>query len=379
MNSQTLESLLRKAWRAVRLAVRFLWGAIPRAYAVAMVALISWLTWMAVSYLVSSLASDQGPPAQITGLPTRLDRSVQAASRSQFPAMDSAEFPRSPLAHYHRLDSWIQPDRFNDCTRSGCHNPMPHAKRKEVRAFLNMHATSIHCGVCHFDIAQKPRPLVWYDVETGKSAPSPAIMQAFDLLTSDTGRKWRAEPTEADQSRLVDLLRQAAGDANELPALLRLADHFAAVHPASDAFQRLIDEAAGSLPRHFRGEYGAKLAIRAEGTVSPMLAHPQTDAAVAAYLAAKDTTDDAERERLLKAVHPLRRETALNCTDCHCSEGSLIDFAQLGYPEARIDLLVNPIIFRMIEHIGAGRPFRLPDVVGPEPLPPPTPTTRPPS
>ncbi|OWY68464.1 hypothetical protein B7486_25955 [cyanobacterium TDX16] len=378
MSSQKLESLFRQTWRAVRLTVRFLWGAIPRAYAVAMVLLISWLTWMAVSYLISSLASDDGPPAQITGLPTRLDRSVQAASRTQFAALDSAEFPRSPLAHYHRLDNWIQPDRFNDCTRSGCHNPMPHSKRKEVRAFLNMHATSVHCGVCHFDISQKPRPLVWYGIETGETAPLPAILQAFDLLTSDSGRRWRAAPTEADQSRLVTLLREAAGAANELPVLLRLADHFAAVHPASDAFQRLIDEAASSLPRHFRGEYGAKLAIRADGSDSPMLAHPQTDAAVAAYLAAKDTTDDAERERLLKAVHPLRRENALNCTDCHSREGSLIDFAQLGYPEARIDLLVNPVIFRMIEHIAAGRVFRLPEVVGPEPLPPPMPTTRPP-
>jgi len=378
MSSPKLESLVRQTWRAVCLFARFLREAIPRAYAVAMVALISWLTWMAVSYLVSSLATEAGPPAQVMGLPTRLDRSVQAASRTQFAAMDSAEFPRSPLAHYHRLDSWIQPDRFNDCTRSGCHNPMPHAKRKEVRAFLNMHATSIHCGVCHFDSAQTPRPLTWYDLETGHATTSPAILQAFELLTSEKTLKQRAEPTKADQDQLVALLRRAARAANDLPALNRLADHFAAVHPSSEAFQRMLDEAAGAVPRHFRGEYGVKLALRDDSSGAPQLGHPKTESAIAAYLAAKDKAGEAELERLLKAVHPLRRETALNCTDCHRHEGSLIDFAQIGYPEARIDLLVNPIIFRMIEHIGAGRPFRLPEVVGPGPLPPPVPTTRPP-
>lgn len=376
MSSRKLESLVQQAWWAVRLVVRFLWEAIPRAYAVAMVVLISWLTWMAVSYLISSLASDEGPPAQITGLPTRLDRSVQAASRTQFAAIDSAEFPRSPLAHYHRLDSWIQPDRFNDCTRSGCHNPMPHSKRKEVRAFLNMHATSMHCGVCHFDVAQTPRPLTWYDLETGLAAPSPAILQAFDLLTSEKALRQRANPTKADQRRLVALLRRAARAANDLPVLASLADHFAAVHPSSDSFQRLLDEAADTLPKHFRGEYGVKLAIRTESSEEPLLGHPNTDAAIVAYLAAKDQADGAELEKLLKAVHPLRREKALNCTDCHRGEGSLIDFAQIGYPEARIDLLVNPIIFRMIEHIAAGRSFHLPEVVGPEPLPPPAPTSR---
>lgn len=377
MSSQVFQTTMRRAWLLSRLAFRVAWEWTPRAYAVAMVLLIGWLTWLAVSYLITSLATESGPPVQVTGLPTRLNQSVQQSERTAFRAVDAAEFPRSPLAHYHRLDNWIEPDRFNDCTRGGCHNPMPHQKRKEVRAFLNMHATSIHCGVCHFDISQSPRPLVWYNLESGEAVEAPAILQSFDMLTSESWLKRWDKPTDDDQDRLVSSLRLAAQEANDLPVLDRLADHFAAVRPSSPSFQRLLDEARAALPQHFRGEYGAKLAIRDDKSGEPMLGHPNTTSEVTAYLEAKDSADKAQLEKLIQAVHPLRRKEALHCTDCHRAEGSLIDFGNAGYPAARIDLLVNPIIFRMIEHIGAGRPFKLPDIVGPEPLPPPKATSQP--
>src|SRR5690606_8055967 len=90
----------------------------------------------------------------------------------------------SPLAHYHRIDSWIEPDPFNDCARSGCHAPLPHARRKEVRAFLNMHATSIHCGVCHFQTDREPLNLGWYDLDHGEVRAEPAILQAYAMITN---------------------------------------------------------------------------------------------------------------------------------------------------------------------------------------------------
>ena len=371
MSKPTLMGLLQAVWLVVRKLGAAARDLIPRVYAAAMVLLIGWLTYLAVSYLITSLAAGEGPPPQITALPKRLDRSIQTAARSQFRAVDAAEFPRSPLAHYHQLDNWIQPDRFNDCTRSGCHNPMPHAKRKEVRAFLNMHATSIHCGVCHFDIAESPRPLVWYDLASGRTTEKPAILEAYEMLTTESWMKRWDNPTEADQDRLVELLRDAARDANDLPALNRLATHFEAVRVESPSFERLLSEARESLPRHFRGEYGAKLAIREDKSGQPLLGHPNTASEVAEYLSRGPSMGDAERERLLKAVHPLRREEALNCTDCHRIEESLVDFAQVGYPEARADALVSVIVFRMVEHIAAGRAFHLPDVVSPAPVSPP--------
>jgi len=369
MTSVSLKSLAHAVWMATRGILRMIYRLSPRLYAAAMIFLICWLTYLALRYLVVSLTRPQPVPPQISALPVRLDRGVMQTGRSAFQALEATEHPRSPLAHYHRLDSWIQPDAFNDCTRSGCHNPLPHSKRKEVRAFLNMHATSIHCGVCHIKSDETPRPLVWYDVSGGGSRGPPSILDLYGLLADGGPKSW-ARPTAADQKRIVRLLRDGAKEAGGLAVLRHLADHFAAVRPSSETFQWLLAEARDALPRHFRGEYGAKLALRDPRDGRPILGHAETKQAVEAFFSAKDAAGPEEKKRLLDAVHPLRSDRPLNCTDCHRREGSLIDFARMGYPQARIDALTAPIVFRMIEHINAGRPFNLPAVMSPAQPPP---------
>lgn len=339
-----------------------------RLYAAALIAVIVGVTWLSLRYLLNSLAVDQ-PPAQIVALPTRLDRAALGAGRSAFAALDAAEHPRSPLAHYHRLDSWIRPDSFNDCARAGCHNPLPHSKKKEVRAFLNMHATSIHCGVCHFTQDERPLSLAWYDLDNGKSRDPPSILRAYEMVTGpDVASRWKKADRE-EQSRLVGLLRSSALESGGARDLEELADHFEAYRLDSPGFERLLTEAPDLLPRHFRGEYGAKLAVLDRATGNTMKGHPNTRTAVREWLARKDSAAESERKELLAAVHPLRRETALTCTDCHTASGGLVDFAKAGYPPARIDQLIAPIVFRMIEHINAGRPFHLPSVIGGAPPP----------
>lgn len=332
-----------------------------RAYALALVILIGWLTYRSINYLIVSLVTPSPVPPQIKDLPTRLDREMLDEGRSAFAALAAAEHPRSPLAHYHRLDSWIAPDRFNDCARSGCHAPLPHAKRKEVRAFLNMHATSIHCGVCHMEDGGRPLRLVWYDREHGGPEPAPPpILAAYALLTEpDDGKQWN----EDAQARLVELLRSAADRAENHASLRTLADHFAAVRPQSETFGRMLEEAKAALPRYFRGEYGAKLALAEAATGRPVLGHPNTEAAVRAYLRLGKDAGETERKQLLDAVHPRRRAEALTCSDCHGANKPLIDFAAAGYPPARIEALTSPVVFRMIEHINQGRPFNLPGVL----------------
>lgn len=373
MNSRAIRNAFLYIWWALRAVGRLARRAIPRVYASAIMLVILWLTYLAVRYLVTSLAVPSGPPPQILALPTRLDRGLLGESRSAFEALAAAEHPRSPLAHYHRLDSWIQPDAFNDCTRSGCHNPLPHSKKKEVRAFLNMHATSIHCGVCHMQADQQPMPLAWYDLNTGRTRDPPAILLAYEILTrTDADAMWKADGL-ATQRRLVRLLRQAAGEAGNLDVLSQLADHFDAYRVGSAGFENMLKDGPDALARHFRGEYGAKLALTAADTGRPLLGHPNTRSAVETYLARKDSAPPDGKQTLLKAVHPLKRETALSCTDCHRTEGSLVNFTSLGYPEARQRAMIDPIVFRMIEHINAGRPFNLPAVIGGAPLPPPEP------
>lgn len=364
MSNKPAKRFLRITWLALQVAGRFARRFVVRVYAAALMLAIVWLTFLAVRYLVRSLAVPGITPAQIAALPVRLDRTTMGRGRSAFAALDAAEHPRSPLAHYHRLDSWIQPDTFNDCTRGGCHAPLPHSKRKEVRAFLNMHATSLHCGVCHMKQAETPRPLVWYGLHDGDPREPPAILQAYALLTEpDAGAKWEKEGSSR-QRRLVSALRTAAAEAHDLPVLRELAEHFAAYRVGSYGFDRLLEDAPAVLDRHFRGEYGAKLAIRDARTGRPVLGHPDTRKAVKDWLSRKDEAGGDERKALLSAVHPLKSETALSCTDCHRAEGSLIDFTGLGYPDSRIERFIDPIVFRMIEHINAGRPFSLPRTVG---------------
>ena len=129
-----------------------------RGYALVLIGVILWLSWLAVHYLVTSLILPGRPPAQIVDIPTKLDQSAMIRSELAASAQATAN-PRGPLSHYHRLDEGFQPDRFNGCTLSQCHSPLPHGKNKADRAFLNMHATSIHCGVCHTQHDQKPLAL----------------------------------------------------------------------------------------------------------------------------------------------------------------------------------------------------------------------------
>jgi hypothetical protein len=350
---------------AGRLAVEL----VRRGYAVGIIAVVIWVSFLALRYLIVTLVFPTAAPAQITGIPTRLTEAVLETRRTQWPGVTETENARTPLAHYHRLGGWIQPDRFSSCTQSGCHAPLPHARRKEVRAFLNMHATSLHCGVCHVQSEERPLTTTWYDLATGQARAAPTVLQVYAWLVSDAGRQELAQPTPAAQQKLVDWLRAAARAADNEPALAELAAHVAAERYDSAAFQRLVEAARATLPRHFRGEYGAKLALQDRVSHRPVLGYPGTEKAIQAYLREAPQADAARREQLLAAVHPDRRVPTLHCTQCHVATGSLLDFAAAGYPPARIEMLSHPAIFGMIEHIAAGQPFYLPGFVQPEPLP----------
>jgi hypothetical protein len=348
-----------------------------RFYAIGVIALTCWLSFMALRYLVVTLLIPSKAPSLLVDIPTRLERTILETPRSQWPGIEVSENPRTPPAHYHRIDGWIQPDRFNNCTQSGCHLALPHTKRKEVRAFLNMHATSIQCGVCHMKSDAKPLALTWYDLRRGKACGPPPALQAYEFVTSEEGRKRLEQPTAADQARLVDLLTAASRAADGLSALEALARHVGSVRPASEAFQRLVEAIKQALPQHFRGEYGAKLALRDMATGRAILGYAGTADAVGEYLRVAGSLKGAAYEALLAKVHPLKREPALHCTDCHRKQDSLIAFDQLGYPAARQEALTGPPVFLMIEHISAGQPMHLPGFISPPASQPAVPTTQP--
>jgi len=333
-----------------------------RIYAVAVIGVTAWVSFLAIRYLVVTLMVPSPPPPQVTGIPTRLDRAVLDTRRIEWAGVASNENPRVPPAHYHRLDGWIQPDPHNNCTQSGCHAPLPHSRRKEVRAFLNMHATTMHCGVCHMTSERTPLPLKWYSLDDGEACDPPAILTAYARLTAEDAMRPSAvqSQTAALQKELAGLLSLAAEQSDGIPSLSELARHIAAVSPTGEAFGQLVDAARATLPRHFHGSYGAKLSLTDSARGDPLLGHPGTAAPVREFLQRGGNLTPADRIALLARIHPRKRVQPLQCANCHSpSAAVLIDLAKVGYPPARLRALSQPAVVRMIQQTYEGRPMHL--------------------
>lgn len=413
----------RSPRQVARAAGRFIAGVGKRVYALALIALVLWLSGRALVYLVSTLLLAE-PPPQIVQLPKRLDAELLTREAAGFEALVRTENPRTPLAHYHRVDGWFDPDPRNGCTTSGCHAPLPHAASKELRAFLNMHATSMHCGVCHMT-TESPEPtlaLCWYDLDSGEPVAPPPLLAAYGWLderlrrleagetpqgqgstdnpaqTAPAGQSAPAQEaspaaqtapsglaarvaqsapaaqspparafTRADQAEIVGLLAAATEAADGNPALANILRHCEAARPESDEFARILAYAYESLPRFFRGEYGAKLALRTPDG-RPLLNHPGAETAQQRLLRLPADAPAEQRQRVIAAAHPRRAPQPRTCSDCHRPAGGLIDFAALGYPPPRIHALAEqPIVMEMIERIGRGHPFHLPSFIGQPP------------
>ncbi|RMF85536.1 MAG: hypothetical protein D6744_01250 [Planctomycetota bacterium] len=335
------------------------------AYAAALIAVILWASYRAIRYLIVFLLLPPTAPPQITQIPRKLDDALLRTPADELAGITAAEHVRAPMEHFHRLDDWFQVDRFNDCTRSGCHSPLPHTRRKEVRAFLNMHATSIHCAVCHYAPHDRRPDLLWYDLDSGEPIDRPALLAAYDFVTSLSEPQTTALTAE-DQDELVRLLR-AAGDAASSEAgrrIAALADSVAAPRPGGAEMRHAVAVARAVLPNFFRGEYGAKIALRgADGR--PLLSYPNTREAVSAYLSLSESAGNGRREELTRLVHLGGELPSIDCELCHREEGSWIDLRSLGYPPARIDALHNPWLARTIEHMVGGQTLRLPRFVAP--------------
>ncbi len=362
MSATTPQSTSARGRGGLMRAVRRLLRLSQRVYAVALAALVLWLSYLAFAYLVRSLLLPPRVPPQIVEIPTRLGRRQLSEPPGALAGTEVVPNIRSPLAHFHRITGWPRPDRVNTCTTAGCHAPMPHGKRKEVRAFLNMHATALHCGVCHLPAETKPLPLVWYDPDTGRPAEPPALLRAYAWISSRQVRQ-QTRFSEQEQRNIVALLREAAAGVGGEPVLEELARHLAAVRPDSEQFRSILQTTRSELPHHFRAEYDAKLALRgADGRPVLGFAAPQ---ALAEAIAADRQAGRMPDARQVQALHASLRRPTLRCTDCHRAEGSLVDLAPLGYPPARVRHLRQAAIFRMIQDIAAGQPFHLPAFIEP--------------
>jgi hypothetical protein len=226
-----------------------------------------------------------------------------------------------------------------------------------------MHATSLHCGVCHERSDLAPLRLVWYRLEGGSLSEPPALLRAYGWLTErrlEEGEQISAK----DQEQISSLLKAASEESDGDRVLRNLADHLSAIRPQSPEFLRVLRLAANELPRHFRGEYGAKLALADPGSGEPILGNSAVDPAVRKFLERREKADEIERKDMLKRVHPSLRDPSLQCNQCHRVEGSLVGLAAAGYPAARLQAISQPLVMQAVENMKEGRPFHIPTFLG---------------
>jgi len=192
------------------------------------------------------------------------------------------------------------------------------------------------------------------------------LLRAYAWLTDPSIRDKTAF-TVNDQAEIVRLLRAAADEGYGVAKLAGLGEHLAAVRATSDEFIRLVRVTRDAVQGHFRGEYGAKLALTEPRTKKLVLGSPGNKKEVQEFLAHRGPWTKEEKALGLKKVHPDQRTSTLHCTECHRSQGSLVDLPALGYPPARIQAISSPLVTDAIQHIVEGKPFYLPSFLGTEP------------
>jgi hypothetical protein len=322
-----------------------------RVYALVIMAVVVWAGYAAVTYLYRAVFTPGRPPEELLAW-----EGATRAEALRAPEALGITTPaiRSPIAHYHAVDRWFHPDLRNGCITSGCHDPIPHSKSKELRAFANLHSTFMSCEVCHTQHEAAPMPAVWTDLRSGAPQPPPAILQLAGQLTAAT------QPANlTDQSAsIVSLLRQSLDVIGWDPVLDYLAIQLETSEPQSPVWRQAIDQLRSELPNHARGEYAAKI-TPADANGQPI--RRDFSALVERYFSRK--SDQADRGVITKQIHEGVVEKPEGCLPCHRAEPPMppmLDFQALGYSRQRREQLTSTPVVGMMEQIHQGQPFNLP-------------------
>jgi len=344
----------RREW----IIVRFAKSLTRRVYAAGLLAVTAVIGFVSISFLLHLLLTRQAAPVEIREIPKRLDDRLllAAAALPQGDLRTEETPPRGPLAHFHRIPRWFEPDPGNNCTTSGCHGPLPHGKRIETRAFLNMHATFVDCNACHAaDAQQQGLQARWFRLPDREPQDTPAVLQLAGLL--EKPEEVLGNP-QLVKDRLIPLLRQAvedsAGDRQLREWLLRVETAYPESEPWRAAIRAMAHEGTG-IRTHVHGEYKAKIGLYHDGTLigAPT---PEQQEATERYQAGERS------RRLIDTIHKGITPRGALCTPCHSAEPTLIDFKALGYPPARIEFLQDSAVVRQILSIEQGQPFHLPTI-----------------
>ena len=327
---------------------------IKRLYSLGLASACAAIGFVSIRFLLTLLLTRQAAPVEITDIPIRLTTAMLTASAPADARHEEGDHrPRGPLAHFHQIPAWFQPDTGGDCTTSGCHNALPHAERIEVRAFLNMHATFVDCMVCHGGAATPPGQASWHTLADRQSVGVPATLQLIGWFESHADLK-SVDATAVGQ-QVRQLLLQASEQASGNARLQRWALAIETAYPGSEAWHAAMHEVRQGLALYKHGEYGAKIAVPGGfGRLSPEQRRASDE-----YLAGDRLSVEA-RKAVLKRVHQGVAPRGAMCAPCHSAEPALVDLTALGYPESRIKDLRGSQIVSQVLSIEQGQPFHLP-------------------
>lgn len=336
---------------------------LKRLYSMGLLTATALVGFVAMRFLLLLLFTQQQAPVDIKDIPKRLDVETimaQAAADGSEKDPEEASMIRGPLAHYHQIPPWQNASLGSNCTTSGCHAPLPHGNRIEVRAFLNMHATFADCMVCHGAPELKELQLRWKSPGSHDPRETPVVLRIAQLVEGNI-------PADLVQRRnlhdkLCGLLRQAT---RETPSkdfhrwLLRLDTTV----PDNDLWVRAVQDIQSGISLHVHGEYDSLLYLFAGNQLVTGDGQQVLDA-TRSYLEGGSTLTEQRRAELLKTVHQSVRSDGLTCLTCHAPDATFVNFAALGYPESRAKALMHNATINQILAIEAGQTFYLPTFIG---------------
>ena len=325
---------------------------VVRFYALAILLVVVWAGYTAVSFLAHSVFAPAEVPPQYRGWQTALSRGQFAVQTSRG---DGLAVARAPVEHYHQVNRALPPDEHNGCVASGCHSPLAHSKHKETRAFANLHATFLACTMCHDASIKGPVQAMWIDTTTGEPAAAPPAALRLAAYLQDQAEAIRTTPTTVQQTTL-DLLAAATRVTGD-PVLSYLRVQIDTSEPGSPVWRRALDQLVDELPNHMRGEYGAKLARRQ--TEAELAQYQKRLADLAAQYKAVGESSP-QRIQLNDQIHEGILPKPSACLACHGGDPGRLDFLALGYPAKRASALRDSAIARLMQQIQAGQPFHLP-------------------
>lgn len=327
---------------------------ILRLYALAIMLVVVWAGYTAVSYLFRAVFEPVRVPRWFLEWRGHLDES--ALRQANIPGV-TGRAARAPLSHFHSVDRWFQLAPHNGCTVSGCHMPLPHTRSKALRAFANFHSTFVECMMCHETVQSNPAPAMWVSIGTGLKQGPPAMLQLIRVLETDAAKisKDPAGVQPTIDTLLGEVVTVLGGD--PLLEYLHLEIHNA--QPGSPVWSHAMDQLAETLSAYARGEYGAKIA---PGASDSDLARSATELAeqTKAYLAA--AAGSPVREELYQKIHGPVVAKPTGCLLCHGGQPTRLDFELLGYSASRAAYLHGAPIARLMQQVQEGHPFHLPGI-----------------